>query len=290
MIGLVQKLDPDRVFPTHTGHKIKLALLVSHILFFVWLFSNEFSWTYFLFVTPFLWFFIGKLGMEIGYHRYFTHRSFTASKPVEMLLHITGIIATVGSPLSWAGMHRAHHRLADQPGDPQNSRTKSPLKIWLTFLGDDWHISPSSVKDLMRDPTQRFIHRHYFKIVIAYIAVWAAISWYVNSLYPILTAWVIPSVSNFTVAGFLNGFFHRQGKPWKPPFSYRNFDTNDNSLNSPMLWMMGSQLHNNHHAYPTSSNFNVYRRWSEADFSGWFIKHFLATEVKETILEDTNVR
>jgi stearoyl-CoA desaturase (delta-9 desaturase) len=50
---------------------------------------------------------------------------------------------------------------------------------------------------------------------------------------------------------------------------YRNFETDDQSTNiTPIaFWIGGEELHNNHHAFPTSAKFSV--RWWEFDI-GWF--------------------
>jgi len=58
------------------------------------------------------------IGVSVGYHRYFTHRSFKATPAVGVLLTILGSMAGQGALLSWVAMHRRHHELSDQPGDP----------------------------------------------------------------------------------------------------------------------------------------------------------------------------
>jgi stearoyl-CoA desaturase (delta-9 desaturase) len=64
----------------------------------------------------------------------------------------------------------------------------------------------------------------------------------------------------FFAAGIINGVCHAKG--------YRNFETNDASTN---LWRIGlfvagEELHNNHHAFPTSARFSI--RSDEVDM-GW---------------------
>jgi stearoyl-CoA desaturase (delta-9 desaturase) len=64
----------------------------------------------------------------------------------------------------------------------------------------------------------------------------------------------------FWAAGVINGIGHYWG--------YRNFQTADDSTNIVpwALWIGGEELHNNHHAYPTSAKFSL--RWYELDL-GW---------------------
>ena len=64
----------------------------------------------------------------------------------------------------------------------------------------------------------------------------------------------------FMAAGIINGVAHAKG--------YRNFETDDASTN---LWpigilIAGEELHNNHHAFPTSARFSMRRH--EVDM-GW---------------------
>lgn len=268
-------LDPDKIKPSKTGIKIKLLILLAHIVFFGWVFSAEFSWQFLVFASPFLWFFISKMGMEIGFHRYFCHKSFKTDLIRERLLLILGTIASVGSSITWVATHRVHHKFADHDGDPQNPNKKARWKIWLTFFGNDWRAPASVIKDLVRDPWHRTIHMHYFKFVLLYVFVLAVISLAVNSWYPIIAAWAIPVVVNFNLAGFLNSLFHNR------KFGYRNFETKDDSTNSAILnvFMAGAGMHNNHHAYPESYTYNVKNRWYEFDPTASFIKRFLATEI-----------
>ena len=72
-----------------------------------WLFMQPTSWvewSYF-FVT----YILGIMGVVIGYHRYFTHRAFETSKPMQYCIAILTQTAAQGSALRWASDHRRHH-------------------------------------------------------------------------------------------------------------------------------------------------------------------------------------
>ena len=64
-----------------------------------------------------------------------------------------------------------------------------------------------------------------------------------------------------TAAGVINGLCHAKG--------YRNFETDDASTNLwPIgLFVAGEELHNNHHAFPTSARFSM--RPHEIDMDGY---------------------
>jgi stearoyl-CoA desaturase (delta-9 desaturase) len=77
-----------------------------------------------------------------------------------------------------------------------------------------------------------------------------------------LTVWAVQMLwIPFLAAGVVNGLGHYAG--------YRNFETPDASTNL-LPWGLligGEELHNNHHAYPSSAKLSV--KWWEFDL-GWF--------------------
>ena len=60
------------------------------------------------------------LGVTVGYHRLFTHRSFKTGRCVRALLAVLGSMAVEGPVIDWVATHRKHHRYSDQPGDPHS--------------------------------------------------------------------------------------------------------------------------------------------------------------------------
>ncbi len=60
------------------------------------------------------------LGITVGYHRLFTHRSFKTTRSVRALVAVLGSMAVEGPLLEWVATHRKHHRFSDHPGDPHS--------------------------------------------------------------------------------------------------------------------------------------------------------------------------
>src|SRR4051794_34402618 len=60
------------------------------------------------------------LGVTVGFHRLFTHRSFKTTRLMRALLAIAGSMAVQGSLIEWAATHRKHHAHSDEPGDPHS--------------------------------------------------------------------------------------------------------------------------------------------------------------------------
>ena len=60
------------------------------------------------------------LGITVGFHRLFTHRSFATTRPLRAIFAILGSAAIEGPVISWVSDHRKHHAFSDQPGDPHS--------------------------------------------------------------------------------------------------------------------------------------------------------------------------
>ncbi len=66
------------------------------------------------------WSFISMIGVTLGYHRYFTHRSFQASRPLVVALGVAALLSAQGKLKHWVARHRLHHRYADSIYDPHS--------------------------------------------------------------------------------------------------------------------------------------------------------------------------
>lgn len=63
-------------------------------------------------------YYLGCHGITIGFHRYFTHGSFKAKRPLRIALAIMGSLAVEGPLVRWVADHRKHHKFSDAEGDP----------------------------------------------------------------------------------------------------------------------------------------------------------------------------
>ena len=78
------------------------------------------------------------IGITVGYHRLFTHRSFRAVGPVRAALAVAGSMAVQGSVISWVATHRRHHAFADDFGDPHSPHLAQAAGFRGVVLGL-WH-------------------------------------------------------------------------------------------------------------------------------------------------------
>ena len=103
------------------------------------------------------------------YHRYFSHRAFKASRPVQFAFAVVGAAAVQRGPLWWAAHHRNHHRHADTPADVhspvQHGFLHSHMGWFLSRAGfrTDW----SKIPDLMKYPELRLLDRRMKVINLA---------------------------------------------------------------------------------------------------------------------------
>jgi len=60
------------------------------------------------------------MGITVGYHRLFTHKSFEASAPVAWFFAVLGSMAVQGPLIWWVTTHRRHHQHSDDLEDPHS--------------------------------------------------------------------------------------------------------------------------------------------------------------------------
>lgn len=222
-----------------------------------------FNWNteYFLYSLLYFWFIV-HLGISIGMHRWAAHNSFQPrNKFIECALHFLIVINTVGSTLTWVGTHRLHHRTSDTDDDPHKIAGQSlftKIKYWFNFWPAHY-VSPKSISDLAKNPLHKWFHRNYFKILIAYMLVLAAIN--INLFlygYLVVTMFCLHWISWITVGA------HIWGKG--------DNETNDHSKNTFImgLLMWGEGWHNNHHYSPGSYAFGY--NWRQPDIGKHVIR------------------
>jgi fatty-acid desaturase len=201
--------------------RIKLLLLFNHVIFLTG-----------LFLVPDLWWLsllgviiIGKIGGEIGLHKWISHKSIEFNPITKQIILFLGALNGFGSHISWAGVHRKHHAKSDTDEDPHGSQPK--WRIWSTFWLP-FHIEVRYVKDLLKDKSLRFYHEHYFKIIFISYVIICAIDW---------RFWMLfvcgGSALSFHQAGIVNAFGHNKNEP-----------VNNHIVT---LLSFGSGYHKNHH-------------------------------------------
>ncbi len=218
------------------------------------------------------------LGVTVGFHRLFTHRSFKAAGPVRVLLAVLGSAAVEGPVISWVADHRKHHAFSDHEGDPHSPHIGHAGGIlrgllhahvgWL-FMHDQRGKRSRYAPDLLADPAVRFVDRTFLIWVLAGLALPFGLGYALGgSLTAGLTGLLWGGAVRLAVLHHMtfsiNSLCHTFGR--------RRFATDDASRN--LAWLalptMGEAWHNNHHAFPTSAAHGL-RAW-ELDPSALVIR------------------
>jgi stearoyl-CoA desaturase (delta-9 desaturase) len=211
------------------------------------------------------------LGVTVGFHRLFTHRSFKAGPAVRAVLAVLGSAAIEGPVISWVADHRKHHAFSDRLGDPHSPHVdhgvgwRGALRGlvhahvgWL-FRHEQRGARARYAPDLLADPVVRFVDRTFVVWVIAGLglafALGAAIGGSVAAgLTGLLWGGAIRMLVLHHATYSINSICHVFGR--------RKFVTPDESRN--VFWLaiptFGEAWHNNHHAFPTSARHGL-GRW-----------------------------
>lgn len=208
------------------------------------------------------------------YHRYFSHRSFSTSRPVQFVFALLGAAATQRGPLWWAAHHRAHHRHADAPGDPHRPADGFLRSHVGWFLRDEnFTTDDARVRDWLRYPELRWLDRFDGVVPLAYAAGMFALGAGFQAWAPhlgtsgaqmLVWGYVISTVLLTHATCLVNSVAHLWG--------HRRFATGDDSRNNALvaLLTLGEGWHNNHHRYAGSARQGFY--WWQPDPCYWALR------------------
>jgi len=208
------------------------------------------------------------LGVTVGYHRYFTHGAFKASRPLRIALAVAGGFAAQGSIITWVADHRRHHAFSDREGDPHSPWLfgTSPYALakgfWHAHMGWLFGRDRTNVDrfapDLADDPDLRAVDRLFplwvtlsvgLPAVLGGLITW---SWW-GALTGFLWAGLARVAFQHHVTWSVNSVCHMIGDR---PFASRDHSANVWPL---AILSMGESWHNLHHADPTSARHGVRR-------------------------------
>ncbi|KAL1407987.1 stearoyl-CoA 9-desaturase [Vanrija albida] len=217
-----------------------------------------------------LYYFFTGLGITAGYHRLWSHRSYNASVPVQVLLALAGAGSVQGSIKWWCRGHRAHHRYTDTKLDPYSANEGffSSHIGWIIFKPRG-QIGASDISDLTRNWIVKYQHKYYGPVALFMAfglpSLIAGLGWgdYLGGfLFAGCARLVFVHHSTFAV----NSFAHMFGE-----HTYDNkHSPRDNFLTS--LVTFGEGYHNFHHQFPM--DFRNAIKWYQYDPTKWLISAF----------------
>jgi stearoyl-CoA desaturase (Delta-9 desaturase) len=219
------------------------------------------------------------VGITVGFHRLFTHRSFETNVVVQFILAALGSMALQGSLFKWVALHRLHHQYSDSADDPHSPHHFGRAGLgfvrgfWHAHIG--WFFEPDPpdlagyVKDLSRSRSLR--------VADALFLAWAALGLAVPAVLGGLLTHTWAGVWTGLIWGGLVRLFLVHHVTWSVNsachlWGSQPFGSHDRSRNNFVFGVlaMGEGWHNSHHAFPSSARHGL--QWWQVDVSYWIIR------------------
>ncbi len=270
--------------PTATGLKMRIINFLAVTIPFaglvaaiIMLWGVAFNWVYLALLIGM--YVATAIGINVGYHRFFTHRSFKTPRFIEAILAVLGSMAVEGPVIQWAAMHRCHHQHSDEHQDPHSPHSHD-AGFW-NMVGGMWHAHMGwlfrphppglarYVSDLRKDRLVRRMSKLFPLWVLVGLLIPAALgglftlSW-MGVLLGFIWGGLVRIFLVHHVTWSINSVCHIWGT--------RPFDTHDESRNNAIFGVLafGEGWHNNHHAFPTSARHGL--RWWQLDVTYMIIR------------------
>ena len=206
-------------------------------------------------------------GITVFLHRHQAHRALDLHPIPSHFFRFWLWLTTGMVTKEWAAIHRKHHAKCETVDDPHSPQVFGIKKV-LSQGAELYKIEAKNKETMERyghGTPDDWMERHvYSKHSVVGIASMLIID--VVLFGPIgLTIWAVQMMwTPVMAAGVINGIGHFWG--------YRNFRSEDASRNVVPWGILigGEELHNNHHAYPTSAKLS--NKWFEFDIGWMYIR------------------
>jgi stearoyl-CoA desaturase (delta-9 desaturase) len=212
------------------------------------------------------------VAVTVFLHRHQAHRALDLHPALSHFFRLWLWMTTGMVTREWAAVHRKHHAKCDTPEDPHSPQVYGIARVlWGgVFLYVKAARDPQTLERYGAGTPDDWLERNvYARLQILGITLMGMIDIVLFGVVPgglillVQLVWI-----PFWAAGVINGVGHYWG--------YRNWSTPDWSTNI-VPWGIiigGEELHNNHHAYPTSAKLS--NKWYEIDIGWLYIRVFQA--------------
>ncbi|XP_021963229.1 acyl-CoA desaturase [Folsomia candida] len=205
---------------------------------------------------------MGALGTTGGAHRYWAHRSYRATRPLQIFLAFCQTISVQNSIYEWVRDHRVHHKFTETNADPHNAKRGFFFAHmgWLMVRKHPDVIRKGAtvdMSDLENDPVVSFQRRHYLPLItiIAFILPTVIVAWSGETW---LNSWLLTMfryILALHLTWLVNSAAHLYGmRPYDKGISPRE-------CWYVSMFALGEGWHNYHHVYPQdyrTSEFGIY--------------------------------
>jgi stearoyl-CoA desaturase (delta-9 desaturase) len=204
------------------------------------------------------------VAVTVFLHRHQAHRALELHPVVSHFFRFWLWLTTGMVTREWAAVHRKHHAKCETPEDPHSPQVLGLNRVlWGgVFLYVKEANKPETLERYGHGTPDDWPERHvYSRFKILGLTLMGTLNVVLFGVVPgaLVLATQIVWIP-FWAAGVINGIGHYWG--------YRHWPTPDASANISPLGILigGEELHNNHHAYPTSAKLSI--KWYEFDI-GW---------------------
>uniref|UniRef100_A0A1B0CZP4 Fatty acid desaturase domain-containing protein n=1 Tax=Phlebotomus papatasi TaxID=29031 RepID=A0A1B0CZP4_PHLPP len=258
----VQEFGTDFKFKHKIVWENALAFLVFHIVGLIGLvevLTLRVSFLTTIYTYLVLW--IGGIGLTVGGHRYFTHRTFKANKIMRRVLMFLFVLNGQNSLWEWVRDHRQHHKYSDTDADPHNASRG----FFFSHVG--WLMSKKHPKvieigkgidmsDIEADSWIMF-QKKYFLLIYSLISIVVPtiipiLLWNEDPIRSFIVCYVTRTTIGLNFTWFVNSLAHLYGT--------RPYDKTILPVQSRFVsfCVLGEGWHNYHHAFPWDYKISEY--------------------------------
>lgn len=235
-----------------------LPFILVHAGCFIAIWSGI-SWAAFALCVVLYW--LRMFAITAGYHRFFSHRSYSTSRAFQFILAFLAQTSTQKSVLWWAAKHRHHHLHSDTDKDVHSPRYKGFFYShvgWIFYRQNDI-ADLTKVSDFSSYPELMWLHKYE----IAPAIVLAGFCFLLAGWSGLVVGFLWSTVLLYHATFCINSLAHVHGR--------KRYVTGDDSRNNWLLalFTMGEGWHNNHHAYQSSARQGF--RWWEIDVTFYIL-------------------
>lgn len=244
-----------------------LITTIPVVTVFPW-YAASFGFDTFEWVCFFVLWALNGMSITAGYHRLWAHRSYEASKPLQIIYMLFGAMALQNSILVWSSSHRVHHRHVD---DVDHDPYSAKRGLWFSHLG--WMLRNyeagrpdfRNAKDLEANPIVRFQHKYYLLLAVGMnVGVPLLLGILHGDIWgSLLLGGLLRLVVSHHCTFFINSLAHYWGSR---PYTTEN-TARDNGVLALFTW--GEGYHNYHHLFQWDYRNGI--RWYQWDPTKWLI-------------------
>jgi stearoyl-CoA desaturase (delta-9 desaturase) len=209
------------------------------------------------------------VAVTVFLHRAQAHRALTLHPLVSHFFRLWLWLTTGMITREWVAIHRYHHARCETEEDPHSPQVLGIDKVM--WEGAELYRDAARKHDLIEryshGTPDDWLERHVYSLRWQGVALMLIINVLLFGVLGV-AVWAVQMIwIPFWAAGVINGLGHYWG--------YRNFASPDAATNiSPWgILIGGEELHNNHHAFPSSAKLSA--KWWEFDI-GWMYIRILA--------------